>query len=114
MEHALYGGMDLKTAIDKLKDHGVWMLEQTLDINKVKAQNARLRAERDAAVARARQSDLRAAAAEARAAVLQQQMQTAEADAAPAVRATRTRAPLSTGVFNQTACRDFQGTGGRM
>ena len=100
MDDALYGEMDLETAIAELKQDGVWMLEKTLELNKVKAQNAKLRAERDAAVARACQSDLRAAAAEARAAVLQQQMETAEADSARAERATRT-----------PACRDFQGTG---
>ena len=100
MDDALYGEMDLETAIAELKQDGVWMLEKTLELNKVKAQNAKLRAERDAAVARACQSDLRATAAEARAAVLQQQMETAEAEAARAERATRT-----------PACRDFQGTG---
>ena len=66
MEDALYGKMDLDTAIAKLKHDGVWMLEKTLELNKFKARNAKLRAERDAAVERARQSDLRATAAEAR------------------------------------------------
>jgi hypothetical protein len=111
MEDALYADMDLPTAIAELKHDGVWMLEKTLELNKVQAQNAQLRAERNAAVERARQSNLRATAAEARVAVLQQQIESAEADSVRAERATRTRAPPSPGVFNHSACRDFQGTG---
>jgi len=125
MEDFLYADIDLPTAISELKHDGVWMLERTLELNKVEAQNAKLRAERDAAVERARQSDLRATAAverarqsnlrataaEARVAVLQQQNESASAVSALAERATRTGAPPSPGVFNQNACRDFQGTG---
>jgi len=119
MDDALYGGMDLKTAVEELRLDGVWMLKKTFELNKVKAElkkvkgeNDKLCDQRNAAFERMHQNNLRATAAEARmAAALQQQMQTAEAEAVPASRALRIHTRTRNEDDIDSACHDFKGMG---
>jgi len=119
MDDALYGGMDLKTAVEELRLDGVWMLKKTFELNKVKAElkkvkgeNDKLCDQRNAAFERMHQNILRATAAEARmVAALQQQMQTAEAEAVPASRALRIHTRTRNEDDIDSACHDFKGMG---
>jgi len=91
MDAALYGGMDLKTAVEELRLDGVWMLNRTFELNKVKAElkkvkgdNDKLCDQRNAAFERMQQNNLRATAAEARMAAAEARMAAAEARMAAA------------------------------